>query len=117
MYAQKTRVIALGGNSILRAKEKGTFEEQYTNLKRTGDQLLDILKGDNRIVITHGNGPQVGNLLLASEVAKDMIPVFPLDICVASTQGFMGFMIQNILANCLRGTGIKHNNGYCAGNS
>jgi len=60
-----TIVIALGGNSLIRANEKGTIEEQYANLRRTSEQLLELLTGENRIVITHGNGPQVGNLLLA----------------------------------------------------
>ena len=105
----RTFVIALGGNSILRAKEQGTSEEQYINLNQTSEQLLDLLKGDNRIVVTHGNGPQVGNLLLASEAAKDVVPVMPLDICGASTQGFMGYMIQNTLANHLREAGFAHN--------
>jgi carbamate kinase len=105
----KTFVIALGGNSILRAKEKGSAEEQYENLRRTADQLLDLLKSGNRIVITHGNGPQVGNLLLASETAKDVVPSFPLDICGAATEGFMGYMIQNTLANHLRRAGAPHN--------
>ncbi|MEE9398883.1 MAG: carbamate kinase [Dehalococcoidales bacterium] len=105
----KAFVIALGGNTILRAKEKGNAEEQYENLKRTADQLLNLLKGGNRIVITHGNGPQVGNLLLASEAAKDVVPPLPLDICGAATQGFMGYMIQNTLANRLRQAGVPHN--------
>ena len=104
----KTFVIALGGNSIIRAKQKGSAEEQYENLQRTVEQLLDLLSGDNRIVITHGNGPQVGNLLLTSETAKDVVPPLPLDICGAQTEGFMGYMIQNTLANCLRRAGAPH---------
>ncbi len=68
---QKTIVIALGGNSIVRANEKGTYEEQYSNLRQTGEHLLGLLGGENRVVITHGNGPQIGNLLLACEAIKD----------------------------------------------
>jgi carbamate kinase len=105
----KTFVIALGGNSILRAKEKGTAEEQYENLDRTAEQLLDLLSSKNRIVITHGNGPQVGNLLLADEAAKDVVPPMPLDVLGAQTEGFMGYMIQNTLANYLRQVGAPHN--------
>ncbi len=89
----RTFVISLGGNTILRTKEKGSVEEQYEHLRRTANQLLDLLKNGNRIVITHGNGPQVGNLLLTSETAKDVVPSLPLDICRAATQGFMGYMI------------------------
>jgi carbamate kinase len=105
----KTFVIALGGNCILRAGQKGTIEEQYENLRRTADQLLGLLSGGNRIVITHGNGPQVGNLLLASTMAQATVPPMPLDICVAATEGFIGYMIQNTLANCLRQAGAPHN--------
>jgi carbamate kinase len=105
----KTFVIALGGNCILRAGQKGTIEEQYENLRHTAEQLLGLLSSGSRIVITHGNGPQVGNLLLASTMAKDTVPPMPLDICVAATEGFMGYMIQNTLANCLRQAGQPHN--------
>lgn len=105
---QKTIVIALGGNSLIRAGEKATIEEQYENLKQTGEQLMELVVGKNRIVITHGNGPQVGNLLLAMESAKGMVPSMPLDICGAATQGFMGYMIQQTLANCLRESGLRY---------
>jgi len=106
---KRTIVIALGGNSLVRANEKGTIEEQYANLQQTSEQLLKLLTGENRIVITHGNGPQVGNLLLASEAAKDIVPPLTLDICGAATQGLMGYMIQQTLANGLREKGLKHN--------
>jgi len=111
MTTDKTRtfVIALGGNCILRAGQKGTIEEQYENVRRTAEQLLDLLGSESRIVITHGNGPQVGNLLLASTMAQDTIPPMPLDICVAATEGFIGYMIQNTLANYLRQAGAPHN--------
>ncbi len=105
----KTFVIALGGNSIVRAKEKGTAEEQYENLDHTAEQLLDLLSSGNRIVITHGNGPQVGNLLLADEAATNVVPPMPLDILGAQTEGYMGYMIQNTLANHLRQAGTPHN--------
>jgi carbamate kinase len=104
----RTYVVALGGNAILRAGQKGTVEEQLHNLNQTGRQLLELLGGRNRVVITHGNGPQVGNLLLALEVAKE-VPSMSLDICGAATQGFMGHMIQQALANCLREEGFTHN--------
>ena len=112
MYASKIRpktyVIALGGNAILRAGQKGTVEEQFDNLRQTGRQLVSLLGGHNHIVITHGNGPQVGNLLLAVESARD-IPPLSLDACSAATQGFMGYMIQQALSNCLRELGLTHN--------
>jgi len=104
-----TFIIALGGNCILRAGQKGTIEEQYENLRRTAEQLLGLLSSGSRIVITHGNGPQVGNLLLASTMVQDTLPPMPLDICGAATEGFMGYMIQNTLANCLRQAKAPHN--------
>jgi len=104
----KTYVIALGGNAIIRAGQAGTIDEQFTNLQQTGQQLVGLLGGHNRIVITHGNGPQVGNLLLAVEAARD-VPPLPLDVCSAATQGFMGYMIQQSLSNCLREMGLTHN--------
>ena len=105
---RKTIVIALGGNSLIRANGKGTYEEQCSNLWHTSEQLLVLLGGENRVVITHGNGPQIGNLLIASEAAKDMVPLMTLDICGAATQGFIGYMIQQTLANRLREAGLRH---------
>jgi len=105
----KTFVIALGGNSLLRANQKGSAEEQYANLHPTAEQLLGLLGGNHRVVITHGNGPQVGNLLLAVETAKNVVPPLPLDICGAATEGTMGYMIQNTVANHLRQAGRPHN--------
>lgn len=103
----RTYVVALGGNAILGAGQRGTVEEQLHNLNQTSRQLLELLGGRNRIVITHGNGPQVGNFLLALEAAKE-VPPMSLDVCVAATQGFMGYMIQQTVANCLREKGLRH---------
>ncbi len=104
----RTYVVALGGNAILRAGQKGTVEEQLHNLNQTGQQLLELLAGPNHVVITHGNGPQVGNFLLALEAAKE-VPAMSLDVCGAATQGLLGYMIQQTLANCLREKGLAHN--------
>ncbi len=103
----RTYIVALGGNAILGAGQKGTVEVQLHNLSQTGRQLLGLLGGRNRVVITHGNGPQVGNLLLALELAKE-VPSMSLDVCVAATQGFLGYMIQQTVANCLREEGLRH---------
>ena len=107
--AQQTIVIALGGNSLIRGNEQGTVDEQYATLRQTSEQILDLLSGEKRIVITHGNGPQVGNLLLCTEAARDIVPPLPLDVCDAATQGLMGYMMQQIIANTLRKAGLKHN--------
>lgn len=90
----KTIVIALGGNAILRAGDKGTLEEQYRNIKETINNLSSLLSNDSlRIVITHGNGPQVGNALLRSELSQQVVPPHTLDVCGAETQGSIGFMM------------------------
>ena len=107
--SRKTVVIALGGNALVRAGQEGTVDEQFANLRQTSEQLLSFLDGENRVVITHGNGPQVGNLLLCIEATRDTVPPLSLDICGAATQGLMGYMIQQIVANTLREKGLKHN--------
>ena len=77
----KTLVIALGGNAMPMANEKRTVEEQCSNLQRCGKQGIEWLANENRVVISHGNGPQVGNQLLAIESARNLVPLTPLDIC------------------------------------
>ena len=110
MKRPKIFVVALGGNSIIkRSNSSISLKEQYSNLRETCGQLIELAEGDTRLVITHGNGPQVGNLLLANELARDVVPSMTLDICGAATQGFMGYMIQQTLANRLRQAGLKHN--------
>ncbi|MGD9840461.1 MAG: carbamate kinase [Candidatus Bipolaricaulis sp.] len=105
---KKTVVVALGGNAILQPGQKGTFEEQYGNVHRTVEQLAAmVLSGNWRLVITHGNGPQVGNILLQQDAAKAVVPPLPMDVCGAESQGFIGYMIQqafhNVLAHAGRG--------------
>lgn len=103
---KKTVVVALGGNAILQRGQKGTFEEQLDNVYRTCEQLAQmVLSGRWRIVITHGNGPQVGNLLLQQEAAKEVVPPMPMDACGAQTQGLIGYMIQQALHNVLEERG------------
>ena len=97
-------VIALGGNAIIRGKQKGTYEEQVENVKETCQQIMKIIKKGYRIVITHGNGPQVGNIMLQMEAGnKDPYnrPVLPMFIAGAMTQGQIGYMIQQQLGNLL----------------
>jgi carbamate kinase len=77
-------------------------------LERAAESILGLLENGNRIVITHGNGPQVGQLLLAADLAKQVLPPMSLDVCVAATQGIIGYMIQVTLANIMRKSGIRH---------
>lgn len=91
-------VIALGGNAILPSHGKGTYERQLRNVDATARQVADLVKHHYKVVITHGNGPQVGNLLVQQEHAQCLLPGQPLDICDAMTQGQIGYMLQNRLA-------------------
>jgi carbamate kinase len=98
-------LVSLGGNAILKHTDKGTAREQFSNTAKTSQVLVNMLKEDYHIVLTHGNGPQVGDILLAYDISKDTIPPMPLDVCVAQTQGMIGFMLQLSLENSL----IKEN--------
>lgn len=93
-------VIALGGNAIKKADEKGTAEEQLRHVRETCEYLWELLK-DHEIVITHGNGPQVGSILIQQESGEPYVPGMPMDICVAESQGLIGYMIQQSLRNTL----------------
>ncbi len=95
---KKTAVVAIGGNAVNRPGEAPTAENMMKNLAETAKYLADMLEGWD-IVITHGNGPQVGNLLLQQEAAKDLVPPFPLDVNDAQTQGSLGYMIALTLQN------------------
>lgn len=106
-YVNGTLVIALGGNAIKRADQLGTAEDQFRNLEITCDQLVGVVERGYRLVITHGNGPQVGNLSLQQELAKGSVPPQPLDILGAMTQGQIGYMIQQSLGNALRRRGLS----------
>lgn len=94
---KKRIVVALGGNAILRSHEGGTIEEQLRNVEETCGRLAAMITQWYQVVITHGNGPQVGNILIQNEVARDKVPPMPLDVCGAETQGLIGYMIQRSL--------------------
>ena len=99
---KKTVVVALGGNAIIQPGQKGTFDEQMINVHVTCEQLAQMVKsGKYRVVVTHGNGPQVGNLLLQNEAGKDVAAPMPLFALGAESQGFIGLMIQQNLGNLL----------------
>jgi carbamate kinase len=94
-------VLAFGGNAITKAKEKGTRDEQWHNIQGTCHYIVDLVKAGHSILITHGNGPQVGNLLLKNECAKEVVPPMPLDVCVSNTQGSIGYALCQNLGNAL----------------
>ena len=103
---KKTAVVAIGGNAVNRPGEPATAENMIKNLSETAKYLVEMLDSFE-IVITHGNGPQVGNLLLQQEAAKDIVPPFPLDVNDAQTQGSLGYMIALTLQNELIRRGIN----------
>ncbi len=99
-------LVALGGNAILQRAGKGTAEEQFENVRKACVHLVGIIRQGDSIVITHGNGPQVGDILLKDELARDTLPPMPLDVCGAESQGMIGYMIQQSLRNELRRVGL-----------
>ena len=101
-----TIVIALGGNAIIREGEKGTIKEQYHNIQESCNYIVGLVEEGYKVIITHGNGPQIGNILIQNELGKDVVPTAPLDVCVAETQGQLGYMIKQTLINTLRAKGI-----------
>ncbi len=107
----KLAVVALGGNALLRGDEKGTIEQQEQNATDTLENLIHLIKDGYELVISHGNGPQVGNILMRNDAGEQIynIAQMPLDICVADTQGGIGYMIERIMRNVLNKHGIKKN--------
>jgi len=103
----KTMLLAVGGNSLIRAGEKGTISEQLANARRTATEIVGLIRDGYRIVLTHGNGPQVGAALLRSERAASQVPGHPLDVCDASTQGEIGYILQQALTSELRSAGLN----------
>jgi len=99
----KLAVVAFGGNALILDGQSGTIDEQEKNAYEASKNLLNLLTRDYDIVITHGNGPQVGNILLSDIAGHKMhgLPQMPLDICVAYSQGFIGYMFEQQLRNVL----------------
>ena len=101
-----TAVIAIGGNSLVRDKEHQTVPDQFAVTQETCMHIADIIEQGWKVVITHGNGPQVGFILLRSELASHVLHTVPLDSCGADTQGALGYMIQQLLDNELLKRGV-----------
>jgi carbamate kinase len=103
---KETMVIALGGNALSPAHGTASLEEQIAALDRSCRQIARIAQRGTRVVLTHGNGPHVGQLVIQQEQAKDLVPPLPLDVCGAMTQGQIGYLLQQILAHALRSEGL-----------
>ena len=108
---KKLAVVALGGNALVRGDQKGTIDEQEQNTTETLENLVFLINEGYDLVITHGNGPQVGNILMRNDAGEQVYSIaqMPLDICVADSQGGIGYMIERMLRNVLNRHGIKKN--------
>jgi carbamate kinase len=104
--APRLAVIAFGGNALLRPEDRGTQEEQIARAKQAARWLAEIVRHDFKLIVVHGNGPQVGNILVQAEEASTKIPPQSLDIAVAQTEGAIGFMLQQALRNRLESIGM-----------
>ncbi len=100
-------VVALGGNAILRKGERGYVEEQWRNIKRAAEVIVGIYERGYRVVVTHGNGPQIGALMELFEIAKEKIPPLTMDIASAMTQAWIGYMLQLEIGNILEEKGFE----------
>ena len=107
----KLVVVALGGNALLRSNQKGTYKEQIENVTETCEALMSFIKNGDNLIIGHGNGPQVGNVMLQHEAGAKMFEVqpMPMDFCVSETQGSIGYMIETGFRKVLSQNGFKHN--------
>jgi len=108
---KKLAVVALGGNALLRGDQVGTIDEQEQNTTDTLENLVFLIKRGYDIVVTHGNGPQVGNILMRNDAGELLYNIsrMPLDVCVADSQGGIGYMIERMFRNVLNKHGINKN--------
>jgi len=102
MADSKTAVVALGGNAITVPGQEDTIANQFANTRRSLGGIVELVRDGYNLVVTHGNGPQVGNALLRIELARGKAPVLPLGVLVADTEGGMGYMIEQSLQNRLQ---------------
>jgi carbamate kinase len=106
MSDRKLAVVAFGGNALLRPEDHGTQEEQIARAKQAARWLAEIVRGGYKLIVVHGNGPQVGNILIQAEEASTKIPPQTLDLAVAQTEGSIGFLLQTAIRNRLDSVGI-----------
>ncbi|QIC45831.1 carbamate kinase [Lysinibacillus sphaericus] len=105
----KSVVIALGGNAILQPKQEATYDNQFKNVVSATGHMVEIREAGHNIVITHGNGPQVGNIIAQNEAAKNVVEPLPIHVCNAESQGFIGYMMETALKNHMKERGIATN--------
>jgi len=106
-HARKLAVVAFGGNALLRPEDRGTHEEQIARAKQAARWLAEIVVRGYQLIVVHGNGPQVGNILIQAEEASTKVPPQSLDVAVAQTEGSMGFLLQQAIRNRLDSIGAS----------
>ena len=107
MKEQKTIVVALGGNAITQQFEEGNIHQQFANTRQSLVGVVELIARGYRVLITHGNGPQVGNALIRVEESRHLVPPLPLGVIVADTEGGMGYMVEQCLQNKMHDRGLK----------
>ena len=100
-------VVAVGGNALIRDSEHASLADQYAAVCATAEHVVDMIAAGWNVVLTHGNGPQVGFILRRSEICEGQVPTVPVQYAVGDTQGAIGFMFQNAVGNALRQRGIE----------
>ena len=113
MAHRKKVVIALGGNAILQPGQKGTAEEQLENVQKAVNQIVPMVAAGYDVVLTHGNGPQVGSILIQHEAGRSKVPALPMDFCGSESQGFIGYMFCRLLRNALHNAWIEGKDPVC----
>ena len=108
---KKTVVVALGGNAILQPGQVGTFEEQLVNVDGAMQRIAELAESGWEVVLTHGNGPQVGNLLIQNALAEKTVAPMPMDVCGAESQGQIGYMLEQTLLNHSPDAGPRYPGG------
>lgn len=103
----KSAVVAIGGNALIKSGEEGTIYQQFANARETCSNLMQLVKRGYEIILTHGNGPQVGFALRRHERSRDVIPPYPLGVCVAETVGSIGYMLQQTMQNTVKEFGLR----------
>ncbi len=103
---RKRAVVALGGNALIKEGQDGNIYDQFDNAREASISIVNMIKDGWEVVVTHGNGPHVGAILLQNNLARNVTPPMPLGICVAESEGMIGYMIQQCLSNALRKAGV-----------
>lgn len=106
-------VVALGGNAILQRGQRGSADEQMENVRATAEQIAKMIEAGYEVIVTHGNGPQVGAILIQNELGVRQVPAMPMDVCGAESQGFIGYLFCQALVNALVAKKITGTSPVC----